>query len=140
MQFGRAFWRILRHLMSANPHLGPVYLSKIDISDGFYRIWVRASDVPKLGVLFPSANGDEYLVRFPLTLPMGWTESPKTFTASTETVADMANTALSLGLTFGPHRLDSTSEIRPAPPAFPSVPEASPPLTERLPPYLPRRS
>jgi hypothetical protein len=58
MQFGKALWRILRHLKSANPHLGPVYLSKIDIADGFYRIWVRAQDVPKLGVLFPSADGE----------------------------------------------------------------------------------
>jgi hypothetical protein len=45
MQFGKALWRVLRHLKSANPHLGPVYLSKIDIAEGFYRIWVRASDV-----------------------------------------------------------------------------------------------
>jgi hypothetical protein len=52
MQFGKTLWRILRHLKSVNPHLGPVYLSKIDIADGFYRIWVRAADVPKLGVLF----------------------------------------------------------------------------------------
>jgi hypothetical protein len=58
MQFGKALWRILRHLKSANPHLGPVNLSKIDIADGFYRIWVRAQDVPKLGVLFPSADGE----------------------------------------------------------------------------------
>jgi hypothetical protein len=100
MQFGRAFWRILRYLKSVNPHLGPVYLSKIDISDGFYLIWVRASDIPKSSVLFPSADDDEYLVGFPLALPMGWTKAPKIFTATTETVADSANAPLSSGSTF----------------------------------------
>jgi hypothetical protein len=57
MKFGKALWLVLRHLKSKNPHLGPVYLSNIDIADDFYRIWVRASDVPKLGVLFPSTDG-----------------------------------------------------------------------------------
>jgi hypothetical protein len=77
IQFGKALWRVIRHLKSANPHLGSVYLSKIDIANRFYRIWVRASDGPKLGVLFTSADGEEYLIGFPLALPMGWTESPK---------------------------------------------------------------
>jgi hypothetical protein len=113
------------------PPSGPVYLSKIDIADGFYRIWVRASYVPKLGVLFPSADGDEYLVGFPLALPMGCTEPPQIFTAATEMVADIANTVVSLGSTFGLHRLDSTSEIRSAPPSFPPGPDTSPPLPSR---------
>jgi hypothetical protein len=59
MHFGRALWRILRHIKSANPHLGPVHFSKIDLADVFYRVWVRASDVPKFGVLFPAQDGEE---------------------------------------------------------------------------------
>jgi hypothetical protein len=77
MYFGKALWRVLRHLKSANHHLGPVYLFKIDIADGFYRIWVRASDVPTLGVLFPSADGDEYLVGFPLPCPWAGRNLPR---------------------------------------------------------------
>jgi hypothetical protein len=115
MQFGKALWRVLRHLKSANPHLGPVYLSKIDIADGFYRIWVRASDVPKLVVLFPSTNGEEYLIGFPLALPMGWTESPNIFTAATETVTDLANNSLAARTPFGPHPLEVLSEAPPPP-------------------------
>jgi hypothetical protein len=127
MQFGKALQRVLRHLKSANPHLGPVYLSKIDIADGFYRIWVRASDVPKLGVLFPTDDGEEYLVGFPLALPMGWTESPKIFTAATETVADLTNTALSSGAVFGPHQLEVQSETPATPPSLRSRPRGCPP-------------
>jgi hypothetical protein len=87
-----------------------VYFSKIDIADGFYRIWVRVSDVSKLGVLFPSADGEEYLVGFPLALPMVWTESPKIFTAATETVAYITNAQLSVGAMFGSHRLEVQSD------------------------------
>jgi hypothetical protein len=65
-------------------------------------------------VLFPSADGEEYLVGFPLALPMGWTKSPKIFTAAMETVADISNNQLSVGATFGPHPLEAQSEA-PAP-------------------------
>jgi hypothetical protein len=80
-----------------------------------------------------------------LALPVGWTDAPNLFTTFTETVADVANAALSSGTTFGPHPLESTSEIRPAPSA-PVPPEVSLPVTaatpapmERLPPSLPLR-
>jgi hypothetical protein len=126
MQFGRALQRVLQHLKSANPNLGPVYLSKIDIADDFYRIWVRANDVPKLGVLFPTDDGEEYLVGFPLALPMGWTESPKIFTAATETVADLTNMALSSGAAFGPHHLEVQSETPPPSQASGPAPNAVP--------------
>jgi hypothetical protein len=59
MQFGCALQRILRTIARADPRLGPVYLSKIDIADGFYRIGVRVQDIPKLGVLFPERDGEE---------------------------------------------------------------------------------
>jgi hypothetical protein len=91
MQFGRALQRILRTIARADPRLGPVYLSKIDIADGFYRIGIRVQDIPKLGVLFPARDGEEQLIGFPLRLPMGWSQSPPIFTAATETVADLAN-------------------------------------------------
>jgi hypothetical protein len=119
MQFGRALWRILKHLKHANPNLGPVYMSKIDIDDGFYRIWVRAADIPKLGVFFPSRPGDEPLVGFPL-LPMGWKESPKIFTAATETVADLANQKIQQGPVQPPYRLQDISEQPPPNPPIPA--------------------
>ena len=35
MQFGRALRRILFQIYQANPHWGPVYLAKVDISNRF---------------------------------------------------------------------------------------------------------
>jgi len=112
MQFGKALPRVLQTIHEANPRFGPVYLSTVDISDGFYRMNLRPQDALRLGVLFPSRPGERQLVGIPLVLPMGWTESPPAFCSATETVADMANQAMakdwkSLDV---PHRLDEVAE------------------------------
>jgi hypothetical protein len=91
MQFGRALERIITQVVHSDPRFGPVKFIKIDLSDGFYQIFVNATDIPKLGVAFPTLSGEEPLVAFPLALPMGWTESPPYFCAFTETIADVAN-------------------------------------------------
>jgi hypothetical protein len=100
MQFGHALHRILRKIRFANPADGPVYLLKVDVADGFYRVYVAPRDVPKLGVAFPHRDGEEPIVAFPLALPMGWTESPPYFAAFT---------SLKTGEDLLPHRLDATA-------------------------------
>ena len=111
MQFGHALERFLRELLLANPALGPIYLAKTDVSDGFYRIDLAPSDVPKLGLLFPqvseSSDPDDQLVALPLVLPMGWKYSPPIFTTVTETVADNTNAAIQAGEAYKPHPLES---------------------------------
>lgn len=57
MQFGRALNRVLKRIVAADPRYGPVHLAKIDIADGFYRVWVQFNDVPKLGVVLPTSPG-----------------------------------------------------------------------------------
>ena len=42
MQFGGALHRVLRRVRHADPKFGPVYLSKHDIKDGFYRMFLKA--------------------------------------------------------------------------------------------------
>jgi hypothetical protein len=110
MQFGRALLRILQQIAQSDPRLGPVYLSKIDIADGFYRIAIRSEDVSKLAIMFPTAEGEDQLIGHPLVPPMGWKQSPPLFTAATETVADLANTKLKDMDPSAPHRLDLLSE------------------------------
>jgi hypothetical protein len=114
MQFGKALERILAQIVAANPAHGPVQLIKVDIADGFYRVWLNLSDIPKLAVSIPSLKGEEPLLAFPLVLPMGWTESPPYFCAATETVTDVANQRALNNWTPPPHRLDKASDSRPA--------------------------
>lgn len=106
MQFGRTLERLITQVVRADPRFGPVQFFKIDIADGFYRVWVRAQDVPKLGVAFPSLNADQPLVAFPIVLPMGWTESPPYFCTVTETITDIANERILKWRRVQPHRLD----------------------------------
>lgn len=106
MQFGHALDRLLRQILLANPSDGPVYIIKLDISDGFYRIALVPADVPKLGVIFPTRPGVEPIVAFPLVLPMGWANSPPIFSAATETIADITNQRLLQQWHAPSHHLD----------------------------------
>jgi hypothetical protein len=63
-------------------------MAKIDIADGFYRVWVQIDDVPKLVDALPTSPGSAPLVSFPLALPIGWVELPPYFGTLTETLCD----------------------------------------------------
>lgn len=43
MQLGLALQRILQRIYDSDPANGPGYMIKVDISDGFYRVWVGKS-------------------------------------------------------------------------------------------------
>ena len=79
MQFGGTLGWILHAIRHADPKHGPVFLSKYDIKDGFYRLFLDADDCPMLGVTLPHYAGEEPLIAIPLVLTMGWAESPPTF-------------------------------------------------------------
>jgi len=76
LQFGQALLCIIRKIVARNPAYGPVYIIKLDLADGFYRIHLAPRHVPTLGVAFPTDPSELPLVAFPLALPMGWTSSP----------------------------------------------------------------
>ena len=91
MQFGRALEQALWKMATADPAQAPPHLLKIDLSDGFYHVRLRAQDAPMLGVAFHVAPGEPLLKAIPLVLPMRWTESPPYFCTTTETIVDLAN-------------------------------------------------
>jgi len=144
MQFGHALSRILRHILLADPDHGPIYMLKIDISDGFYRIDVNPDDIPRLGVVFPTLPGQDPLIALPLVLPMGWKNSPPAFCAATETIADIANARLRTGEVAHDHHLNQRARQwdeltlpssaapaqKPSIAPDPSIPPQPAPLTE----------
>ena len=117
MQYGRALDRLIREIVYADLALGYVYLLKADVSDGIYRIGIRPIDAPKLGLILPSGKEKEQMVAIPLTLPMGWKNSPLLFCTATETVADLANEALRTHQPSKQHLLDIREEAVEPPPA-----------------------
>jgi hypothetical protein len=112
MQFGKALERILQAIVDADPTFGPVQMIKVDIADGFYRVWLNVDDIPKLAVALPALHGEEPLVALPLVLPMGWTESPPYFCGATETVADITNRRLANHWQPPPHRLEALANTK----------------------------
>ena len=56
MQFGKALDHILQRILATTPQHGPTYMLKLDLSDGFYRVRLRAEDIPTLGVAFPCGS------------------------------------------------------------------------------------
>ena len=117
MQFGRTLERLLSQVVHANPKFGLVHFFKLDIADGFYRVWLRAEDVPILAVSIPALPGEPPLLALPLALPMGWTQSPPAFCAVTETIADHANALLHKRRRFPhPRRLDALANTLAAAP------------------------
>ena len=142
MQFGKALERILAQIVAANPAHGPVQQIKVDIADGFSRVWLNLSDIPKLlAVSIPSLRGEEPLLAFPLVLPMGWTESPPYFCAATETVTDVANQRALNNWKPPPHWLDKAADSKPADeePSVSFLIDQAAPVTD-LPDTIPNRA
>ena len=125
MQFGWTLERLLYQIRFVNPRHGPVYISKVDLADGFYRFGLALSAVVKLGVIFPKYDKEEQLIAFPLVAPMGWGESPPAFCAGTETVADLANLVPSSN-SLPPHPLEKIAATPPPSPLGPSQPPDQP--------------
>mmetsp|Transcript_50704 Transcript_50704/g.122309 ORF Transcript_50704/g.122309 Transcript_50704/m.122309 type:complete len:800 (-) Transcript_50704:1111-3510(-) len=115
MQFGRTLDRMLAKIHHADDRHGPVYMLMVDISDGFYRVPLRAEHIPSLGMVLPYQEGEEPHVAFPLVLPMGWTESPPFFCTLTETVIDLVNERLG-HWDPPPHPLEKVAATPPPPP------------------------
>jgi hypothetical protein len=91
MQFGWALQRILQRLAYCNPEYGPPLMAKIDLSDGYYRVPLAPHAALELAVILPPDHTGECLIGIPLSLPMGWSQSPPYFCAFTETCTDLAN-------------------------------------------------
>ena len=138
MQFGRALERLITQVVRSNPLFGPVQFLKIDIADGFYRVWLDIDTIPTLAVSIPSLPGEQPLLALPLALPMGWTESPPAFCTVTKTIADVTNHRLHRRRKFGQHPLEALADV--SPPSLlplPSSPDTSYSTTTALPPLNP---
>ena len=65
MQFGGTWPCILWLLRHADPSARPIYLSKYNITDGFYCMFLKADDALHLAVMMPSYDGEPPLLAIP---------------------------------------------------------------------------
>ena len=103
MRFGNALTHIVRQVLTADPNLGPVYLSKLDLSNACMRLWVRLEDTPFTASLLTKLHpADKHLVGFHLSLPMGWVDRTSYFCMVMEMVTDLENQAMPVRNTAPP--------------------------------------
>ena len=114
MRFGKALYRVIDCILTAPPKLGSTFLNKVDLADAYIRIWVRLEYIPSVAFLVPKATPDEeQLVRFHLSIPMGYVESAAFFCAITETVMDRTLDTLSTRHTAPLHHLENLTDTKP---------------------------
>jgi hypothetical protein len=106
MQFGKANERLILALTRTDSQFRKSYMYKVDIFDGFYRVPLPTSGVPKLGVCLLPFAGKPPLIAFPLVLPMGWMESPPFFCCFTETVCNITKTELQRNIRYPFHHFE----------------------------------
>jgi hypothetical protein len=137
MQFGSALPRLLQRLVYSNPRHGPPLMCKIDLSDGYYRVPLTADASLQLAVILPPDQTTHNLIAIPLSLPMGWKESPPYFCAFTETVTDSTNHDLAADNPQYPtHPLLAASQAHPATQSSHFNPEAMLPIGQHDAPPL----
>ena len=76
-----------------------------DMTDGFYHMFLKANDALWLAIAMPHYDNETQLIAVPLSLTMGWTNSPPTFCAASETAADLANDCLTQA-PLPPHHME----------------------------------
>jgi hypothetical protein len=87
-EIGKGLQRLLHYMRDTPPGLH-ILFSKIDISDGFWRLVVREEDSFNFAYILPQRPGQPTRIVVPRAVQMGWTESPSLFCAVTETARDI---------------------------------------------------
>ena len=80
MRFGGVLQCILKQILTTDPQLGPLYLSKVDLAEACIRLWVRMEDILSVAFLIPEKTpSDTLLVGFHLSPPRGTFTVPPIF-------------------------------------------------------------
>ena len=99
---------MIKRIILADSRLGPVYLSKVDLTGVYMGLWVRVKNTPVTVFIIPKKNkGDDKSLGFHLSLPMGVRESTPFFCMSTDTVVDMENATVLCHFATPPHLLEA---------------------------------
>jgi hypothetical protein len=83
-EIGNVFRRVITLLDSVELD-EVVMLSKIDLSDGFWRMLVQEAEQLNFAYVMPDPPGAQTRIVVPAALQMGWAESPAYFCTATET-------------------------------------------------------
>jgi hypothetical protein len=89
--------------MAKTPDDKEILFSKIDLSDGFWRMIVDREQRWNFCYVMPDPPGNKTRIVIPSALQMGWKESPPYFCAATETGRDLIQWLVDTKAEFPPH-------------------------------------
>ncbi len=88
-QIGKVLPR-LPHYMQDTPAGLHILFSKLDLSNGFWRLIMQGADCYNFAYVLPQAAGKPIQIVVPSAVQMGWVESPSLFCTVTELAGDSA--------------------------------------------------
>jgi hypothetical protein len=104
-EIGKVLPRLF-HFMASTPADQEIRLSKVDLSDGFWRLLVEPDQKWNFCYVMPDPPGARVRIVIPSALQMGWAESPAYFCAATETGRDIIDLLLREDIDLPEHPLE----------------------------------
>jgi hypothetical protein len=104
-EIGKVLPRLF-HFMAETPEDQEIRLSKVDLSDGFWRLVVKPEQKWNFCYVMPDPPGSRVRIVVPSALQMGWAESPAYFCAATETGRDIVDMLLREKVQLPEHPLE----------------------------------
>jgi hypothetical protein len=102
-EIGKVLPRLLQYMRDTPTGLH-ILFSKLDISDGFWRLTINAQDCFNFAYVLPQPAGEPLRLVIPAAVQMGWIESPGLFCTVTESARDLTQ-----------HFVDSAVPLTPDP-------------------------
>ena len=109
-QLGKILSRLFEYLLEA-PAATPVLFSKIDLSDGFWRMKVPEDQKWNFTYVIPDKEGERTRIVVPSALQMGWCQSPAFFYTATEAAIEVMTRARATKQKFGPSKMEHFMEL-----------------------------
>jgi hypothetical protein len=113
-EIGKVLPRLLQYMHDTPPGLH-ILFSKLDISDGFWRLTVRLADSFNFAYVLPQPDGEPIRIVVPASLQMGWVESPPLFCTVTESARDLTQHLLANKVPLPHHELEEQIKIQSVP-------------------------
>jgi len=109
-EIGKVLHRLL-HFMKMTRAGKWILFSKLDISDGFWRLVVRKEDSFNFAFVLPQLPGQPTRIVVPSAVQMGWVESPSYFCAVTETARDITQHLIDTDASLPAHPIENSMTI-----------------------------
>jgi hypothetical protein len=104
-EIGKVLPWLLQYMHDTPPGLH-ILFSKLDISDGFWRLIVQLADSFNFAYVLPQPDGEPIRIVVPSAVQMGWVESPPLFCTVTESARGLTQHLVEHQVPLPHHKLE----------------------------------